>query len=60
MFYYPNRQQAIKIQQTLETVYAGLGGQYYYGDNAWDYIKNNTGIDLLELLKRIAVNKTKG
>jgi type II restriction enzyme len=60
MFYYPNRQQAIKIQQALETIYAGLGGQYYYGDSAWKYIKNNTGVDLFKLLKRIASNKAKG
>src|SRR5690606_20980698 len=32
MFYYPNRAQAVKIQQTLETLYEGIGGQYYYGD----------------------------
>ena len=31
MFYYPNRQQAIRIQETLETLYGGMGGQYYYG-----------------------------
>jgi type II restriction enzyme len=60
MFYYPNRSRAIKIQQTLETVYAGISGQYYYGDKAWDYIKNNTGVDLLNLLGRIATDKIKG
>lgn len=34
MFYYPNRQQSKKIQDTLETVYKGIGGQYYYADSA--------------------------
>ena len=27
MFYYPNRAQAIRIQETLETLYEGVGGQ---------------------------------
>jgi type II restriction enzyme len=60
MFYYPNRLQAMNVQQTLETIYAGVGGQYYYGDRAWEYIKNNTGIDLLNLLGQIAANNIKG
>ncbi|MDR1448572.1 MAG: ApaLI family restriction endonuclease [Candidatus Ancillula sp.] len=59
MFYYPNRSQAIKIQQTLETIYAGVGGQYHYGDNAWKYIKDSTGIDLPHLLEQIAANNIK-
>lgn len=54
MFYYPNRSQAIRIQQTLETLYHGVGGQYYYGDSAWDYVRNESGIDLKEILKCIA------
>lgn len=54
MFYYPNRQQARKIQETLETLYHGVGGQYYYEDEAWEYIKKMTDIDLLHILNRIA------
>ena len=56
MFYYPNRVQAIKIQETLKTLYTGIGGKYYYGDSAWEYIKNYTDINLLEILKTIAKN----
>jgi len=26
MFYYPNRSQAIKIQETLKTLYLGVNG----------------------------------
>ena len=33
MFYYPNRTQAIRIQETLATLYEGIGGKYYHGDN---------------------------
>lgn len=54
MFYYPNRAQAIKIQQTLETLYKGVSGQYYFGDAAWDYVKRRTGVDLLAILKTLA------
>ena len=54
MFYYPNRTQAIKIQQTLETLYKGVNGQYYFGDAAWDYVKQRTGVDLFAILKTLA------
>lgn len=54
MFYYPNRAQAIKIQQTLETLYKGVNGQYYYGDAAWQYVKKRTGVDLFAILQTLA------
>lgn len=54
MFYYPNRSQAIRIQETLKTVYAGINGEYYFGDSAWDFIEKETGINLLNILKNIA------
>jgi ApaLI-like restriction endonuclease len=60
MFYYPNRDQARRIQKTLETLYAGVGGHYYFGDTAWKYIAEYTGIDLLSILDRIALEKTDG
>ena len=54
MFYYPNRTQAQRIQKTLETLYAGAGGEYHYGDGAWNYIKKYTGVDLKAILTKIA------
>ena len=54
MFFYPNRSQAIRIQQTMETLYKGVNGQYYYGDTAWSYIHSYTGVDLLLILKSLA------
>jgi len=54
MFYYPNRSQAQKIQDTLETLYKGIGGEYHYGDDAWAYVKTRTGIDLKKILQEIA------
>jgi hypothetical protein len=54
MFYYPNRAQAIKIQQTLETLYKGVNGQYYFGDAAWKYVGQRTGVDLFRILIKLA------
>jgi hypothetical protein len=54
MFYYPNRQQAMRIQQTLKTLYHGIGGQYYYGDEAWIYVQKRTEINLKAILEKIA------
>ena len=54
MFYYPQREQAKRIQETLKTLYQGAGGRYYCGDSAWDYIKEFTEIDLTEILLKIA------
>lgn len=54
MFYYPNREQAIRIQDTLKTTYKGVGGLYFSGDEAWEFVKNKTHIDLLSILKEIA------
>ena len=54
MFYYPQREQAIKIQETLKTLYHGIGGEYYAGDEAWNYLYKITNYDLLSILKEIA------
>jgi len=54
MFYYPNRNQAIRIQETIKAVYQGVGGEYYTGDDAWEYVRSQTGIDLKNILLRIA------
>ncbi|MEW6210609.1 MAG: ApaLI family restriction endonuclease [Acidobacteriota bacterium] len=53
MFYYPNREQAIRIQQALKTIYDGVGGEYYAGDDAWDYVYRRTGVDLKGILIQI-------
>lgn len=46
MFYKPQREQAIKIQNTLETLYAGIGGDYFAGEDAWNKLKEVTDFDL--------------
>lgn len=54
MFYYPNRTQARRIQETLETLYKGIGGEYYRDESAWNYVKNRTQINLQAILEMIA------
>lgn len=58
MFYYPNRTQAKRIQETLATLYHGIGGEYYWGDTAWQYVQARTGIDLKGVLEKLAKEKT--
>ena len=54
MFYYPQREQAIKIQETLKTIYSGVNGEYYSEDAAWDYLQKTSGYNLKEILTEIA------
>lgn len=54
MFYSPNRKQAIKTQNKLKTLYETIGGEFYAGDSAWDYIQQKTNIDLKAILLEIA------
>ena len=58
MFYYPQREQAIRIQETLKTLYTGVGGEYYGGDEAWVYLQAYTGVDLKSILIQIANERT--
>ena len=58
MFFYPQRLQAIRIQQTLKTLYAGVDGEYYGGDEAWDFLKAYSGVDLKAILTEIANERT--
>ncbi len=60
MFYYPNRSQAIRIQQALEALYRGVNGQYHYGNAAWNYISNRTGVDLEGILRKLASENVSG
>ena len=60
MFYYPQREQAKRIQETLITLYDGVGGKYFYGEQAWDYIHEYTDINLLNILNEIAEIKCNG
>lgn len=52
MFFEPNRDRAIRIQSRLKDLYEELGGEYYSGAAAWEYLKKDTGIDLRKILKK--------
>lgn len=58
MFYYPNRVQAMRIQKTLETLYNGVNGEYHYGDSAWSYVLQRTGVNPHGILEKIAEENT--
>jgi len=58
MFYYPQREQAKNIQENLAIFYKGLGGQYYAGDAAWEFLTHHTGYDLKSILTKIADKRT--
>lgn len=53
MFFEPNRDQAIKIQTKLKKLYEDIGGEYYSGEDAWRYLKKETGIDLKKLFEKL-------
>ncbi|MEM7533873.1 MAG: ApaLI family restriction endonuclease [Chloroflexota bacterium] len=54
MFYKPQREQAKRIQATLATLYNGVGGEYYAGEDAWEYLAEVTGYHLKTILTDIA------
>lgn len=53
MFFEPNREQAICIQATLKKLYEDIGGEYYSGEDAWNYLMEETGIDLKALFNKV-------
>lgn len=51
MFFEPNRAQAIAVQRRLRELYEKMGGEYYSGEDAWNYLKQKTGIDLKRIFE---------
>ena len=45
---------SLKTDRLLETLYQGIGGHYHYGDGAWEYVRERTGVDLKTILEQIA------
>jgi hypothetical protein len=43
------------MTESLETLYRGIGGEYYYGDSAWEYVLKRTQINLKTILEKIAL-----
>lgn len=42
----------------MKTLYAGVEGEYYGGDEAWEYLKGYSGVDLKAILTQIANERT--
>lgn len=53
MFFEPNRAQAISIQAKLKNLYNEIGGEYYAGEAAWNYMRRETGINLKRLFQNL-------
>jgi len=53
MFFEPNRTQAIHRQAALKKLYEDIGGEYYSGEDAWNYFKQETGIDLKKIFENV-------
>nr|WP_206524204.1 ApaLI family restriction endonuclease [Lujinxingia sediminis] len=58
MYYYPNREQALRVQRALASLYREAGGQYFAGEEAWQFVVDKTGVDLLRILTELAEEKT--
>lgn len=59
MYYYPNRDQAMRIQAALEDLYKANGGEYYCGGAAWEHLEAITDINLFSILEEIANENSK-
>lgn len=53
MFFEPNRIQAIRAQAALKQLYQEVGGEYYAGEDAWNYLMQETGVDLKTFLGKM-------
>lgn len=53
MFFEPNREQAMRIQASLKKLYKEVGGEYYAGEDAWNYLMEQTGINLKEFFDKM-------
>ena len=54
MFFEPMWPQAIRIQNRIRDAYVEQNGQYYSGLAAWNYVREQTGIDLERIFEEIA------
>lgn len=59
MYYFPNRDQAIRIQAAIRDLYKANNGLYYSGEEAWKHLEETTSVDLLKILEDIAAENTK-
>lgn len=53
MLFNPERSQAIKIQKKLKELYKEVDGEYYSGEDAWEYLRKITGTDLKRFFENL-------
>lgn len=53
MLYNPVREEAISIQKKIKKEYENVGGEYYSGKAAWNYIEKKTDIDLRKIISEV-------
>lgn len=41
------------VKAQIRQLYEEIGGEYYSGDDAWEYLKSSTGIDLKSLMENM-------
>ena len=59
MYFFPNRDQAMRIQAAIRDLYKANNGVYYSGQEAWKHLQETTSVDLLTILENIAAENTK-
>jgi len=58
MYFFPNRDQAMRIQAAIRDLYKANNGVYYSGEEAWKHLEETTNVDLLTILEDIAAENT--
>ena len=53
MFFSPMRDQSIKIQRKLHSIYENEGGKFYEAQDAWKFLEEYTEVDLYSIIKSI-------
>ena len=59
MYFFPNRDQAMRIQAAIRDLYKANNGVYYSGEEAWKHLEETTSVDLLTILEDIAAENSK-
>lgn len=53
LFFYPQLYHSKRILDSIVALYQSNGGEYHYGEAAWNYVKTQTEVDLAAILQRL-------
>ncbi|MDE2635757.1 MAG: ApaLI family restriction endonuclease [Chloroflexota bacterium] len=59
MYFFPNRDQAMRIQAAIRDLYKANNGLYFSGEDAWKHLEETTNVDLFTILEDIAAENSK-